>query len=291
MRGDDSDIWSAYWRTAPRDGCTAGLPPAVAAAIAARWRTAFAACRDATLLDIGTGGGAVLAHALASGLPADHLTGVDHAQVAPAIGGVVMHTGLDAAALPFEEDSFDIVVSQFGIEYAGWRAALGEVARVARKSLLLLVHHRDSALVRHGREQAAQAHMLLRDEALATALRAEDPQAAGRSIAALRPAADNHGLLDQLAEATATVAAMRAGGEAPDAAIDHIIAELLAHAARMTAMADAALDDAAFAEAAALLRGAGYAVTLEPQRAAGDALVAMWIAADRINSHAMESQA
>jgi SAM-dependent methyltransferase len=56
--------------------------------------------------------------------------------------------GVDVCRLPFQADSFDCAVSQFGIEYADVQGACGEVARVLKPASrgLFLVHHSESAI-------------------------------------------------------------------------------------------------------------------------------------------------
>jgi hypothetical protein len=281
-RMESEDIWGDFWRTAPRDGCTTGFPAGVRDAIARRWRALLAMRPDTPLLDIATGRGAVLDHALAAGSPPAMLTGIDHAALPDAPSGIAIRTGIDAAALPFSDRAFARVTSQFGIEYAGWRAALGEAARVADHALLLLVHHRDGIVVRHGAEQASQAEALNRDDALPAAMRAGDWAGARRMVDRLRDGADNVAMLDQLGQA---IAALSSAPPDP-AAIGHVARELGRHAARMRAMADAALDDAALDEALAMLRARHFDAQMDRERTGGGDTVAVWLIAYRKGENA-----
>jgi hypothetical protein len=276
-RIDGDEIWSDFWRTASRDGCTTGFPPAVRSAIADRWRALLAMRSDTPLLDIATGRGAVLYHALAAGSPPTMLTGIDRAALPDAPPGITLRTSIDAAVLPFPDRSFARVTSQFGIEYAGWRSALAEAARVADHALLLLLHHRDGVVVRHGVEQASQAEALNRDAALLAAMRAGDWAGARRMIDCLRDGADNVAMLDQLGHAITVLSSAP-----PDsAATGHVARELSRHAARMRAMADAALDDAALEEALAMLRAHGFDAHMDRERTGDGDSVAVWLIAYR----------
>jgi hypothetical protein len=56
---------------------------------------------------------------------------------------VRFHGGIDAASLPFEDRCFDLVVSQYGFEYAEIDRALPEVLRVRalRGGIAMVLHH------------------------------------------------------------------------------------------------------------------------------------------------------
>jgi SAM-dependent methyltransferase len=68
-----------------------------------------------------------------------------------------------AEHLPFEAGSFDVVVSQYGLEYAALDQALAEVARVLAPGGMLhwLAHSESSEVVQQNREQALEVEYLL----------------------------------------------------------------------------------------------------------------------------------
>jgi hypothetical protein len=131
-----NEAWSAYWRDADVDGCTAAFPDRGAQS----HREQLAPTARATQ------GADAARHRLRQRRGARHRSGarrgrgdrVDLAEVDAADGAV--RTGIDARNLPFAAASFDVVVSQFGVEYAGLEAAGVEAARVCRARLLLLTH-------------------------------------------------------------------------------------------------------------------------------------------------------
>jgi SAM-dependent methyltransferase len=164
-QGDDRSAgwhWRDYWR-AGQTGVSGADEAARGPAgdTAPVWRSWFAALADgARILDLATGGGAVLRHAAASAAGAGktfHLTGVDQAALPddPALQnlGVRRLGETPAEDLPFPEESFDIVTSQFGIEYADCARALHGVARVLRPggAARMLIHHADSEITRQAR--------------------------------------------------------------------------------------------------------------------------------------------
>ena len=150
--------------------------PATALEIARLWQGWLADLPDGSrILDVATGNGIVLAHAAgaarARGLRFE-LTGVDLADIDPprylrnldpALRAAVFRGGVAAEALPFTDGSFDVVVSQYGIEYADLERALAEIARVLVPggALVWLAHAADSEIARQHRAQAAELDFLL----------------------------------------------------------------------------------------------------------------------------------
>ncbi|MEK6201633.1 MAG: class I SAM-dependent methyltransferase, partial [Desulfobulbaceae bacterium] len=119
--------------------------------------------RNAKLLDLGTGGGAVLREAQAR-RPDLQLTGVDYAKVLPDLGEeIAMLPGVCLEDLPFDNESFDVVTSQFAIEYASLSQAISEIKRVLSKGgvFLFLCHHVDSIIVHDNVKRLAAIKDLL----------------------------------------------------------------------------------------------------------------------------------
>lgn len=141
--------WDTYWQGTGDIGAfsAGGISHP---AIAAFWEDFFAATanRDQAtrLLDVATGNGAILKMAL-SKLDANttSITCVDISKAAienvkqqfPGTVGVVA----DARAIPLNSGQFNLVTSQFGIEYAGLEA-VSEAARLVSKGgqLALMLH-------------------------------------------------------------------------------------------------------------------------------------------------------
>jgi SAM-dependent methyltransferase len=115
--------WSAYWRQDGAGGeVFVGPEGKVNAEIAAFWRSLFAGVdTGARIIDIACGAGSIFGHV---GEPDNYELvaadlSVDALQLlrtrTPGAAAVVA----SASALPFRQNSFDLVVSQFGVEYAG----------------------------------------------------------------------------------------------------------------------------------------------------------------------------
>jgi ubiquinone/menaquinone biosynthesis C-methylase UbiE len=147
--------WDRYWR-GMKEGGQFGVGGASHPRLNQFWREYFSSMGTLSapkkMIDIGCGDGAVVAAAADTlGDECLQLTSLDisrHSldlmrQRYPDVDGVVA----DALHIPFDSWSFDLVTSQFGVEYAG-RAAFVEAARLVAPGgqLALLVHHRASIM-------------------------------------------------------------------------------------------------------------------------------------------------
>lgn len=162
--------WTSYWATGGLHSCTGSFSGNYSGAIGAWWTARFARLRPGQrLLDLATGNGPLplmlRAQCQSDGLEVD---AVDLAKVAPAWfdpardHGIRFHSGVAMEALPFGDASFDLVVSQFGFEYARREPALRECLRVCRPDggLALVMHHAGSVLVEVGRSELANQALL-----------------------------------------------------------------------------------------------------------------------------------
>lgn len=170
--------WSEYWRGGrteimtidSADGASVAFDPT------AVWTPFFATLDPgARLLDLATGGGHVARLAHQAGLDRQagfDVVGVDYADLGPSEGevapGLRLMGKVGLERLPFPEACFDAATSQYGIEYADTRLALGELARVLRPGgrARLLVHHAESAVSRSSAAQAAAHDKVMPDDAV-----------------------------------------------------------------------------------------------------------------------------
>lgn len=140
--------WDSYWQDTGADVALTG-PGGQAPQITAFWEAALAGlAAESVCLDIASGSGAVIQCAKdiygdampkfsAQDLSAEAIEQLK--QRFPGVTGIVS----DAAAIPCPDAGFDLVTSQFGLEYAG-REAFTEAARLVKPGgrLALLVHCR-----------------------------------------------------------------------------------------------------------------------------------------------------
>lgn len=143
--------WSAYWREGSTENALPDDNPGTQA-LSAFWRhyAEDLASRKprARILDLACGGGFALRHlaALTRGAPlAWELLGLDLAATALQQPSVAPEASLlvgDAARPPFADGSMDVVISQFGLEYAGSDALVHCAGLLAPGGeLTLLAHH------------------------------------------------------------------------------------------------------------------------------------------------------
>ena len=167
--------WRHYWRENRLAACVPENP-ASAAAIESHWSGFFAELPAGTrVLDIATGNGVLLVWAARATGAAERglaLTGIDLADIDPArflpeyradLAAVRFIGKTAAESLPFAADSFDVVISQYGLEYADIDLALGEAARVLAPGgqLHWLAHGSGSIVVAQGRDRLLDIDLLL----------------------------------------------------------------------------------------------------------------------------------
>lgn len=170
--------WRHYWRENRLAACVPDNPDS-AAAIETHWTGLFSELPTGKrVLDVATGNGVLLVWAAKAARAAGRtltLTGIDLADIDPARFvpehqrdlAVARFVGNTAAeSLPFADGSFDVVVSQYGLEYADLELALSEAARVLASGgqLHWLAHDADSIVVSQGRARLADIDLLLASE-------------------------------------------------------------------------------------------------------------------------------
>lgn len=154
------DTWSRYWSHGATHSFAGSYGSRYGGALARFWATAFGALPDgARVLDIATGNGALPQLLLDAGNPGVSCDAVDLARIAPqwldALAPqqrerIRFHGATAAEALPFEDASFDMVVSQYGLEYTDLARTVPELLRVLAPGgkVRLLTHHAGSRPVR-----------------------------------------------------------------------------------------------------------------------------------------------
>jgi SAM-dependent methyltransferase len=169
------DSWSRYWAGGALHSCATSFAGNYDDAIGAFWRGVCAPLRGSErVLDVATGNGALprlLIDTLAAEGRLPAIDAVDLAeidppwarQLAPSIAERVrFHPRAAAETLPFADACFDLVISQYGLEYSDLARSVGEVARVLKPGgvVALVLHHRESLPVRCGRFEVAHIDWL-----------------------------------------------------------------------------------------------------------------------------------
>jgi ubiquinone/menaquinone biosynthesis C-methylase UbiE len=264
--------WESYWR--------AGDNPHAAAVMGVGSSDAFRSVWDAFLnqirvapgnvlrvLDLACGAGVVTEQARAV-LPAGTVfVGADYAvsavnQFSARFGGKangVFSVAADGACLPFANGAFDIVVSQFGLEYAGL-GAFAEVGRVIANNgdIMCVAHYRDGAIEFECRESLRIADEIFMSKVFEkmqvffeTAGNREAEQNLASALQRLQfvmaasPPSPGLDLLSQLGADLTRLAMRRAAFESREiyAWLEAALSELSQYSARMRAMVSAALSE------------------------------------------------
>ncbi|RFF30610.1 class I SAM-dependent methyltransferase [Wenzhouxiangella sediminis] len=175
---DNYSHWSRYWAR----GCLTSLPQDFSAnydgEVAAFWRSQFELLQPgAKLLDVCTGNGALALLAAAWSHESDmrfSITGVDAARID---AEAVRRAHPDAASrmddirfiddTPYEHAdlpaaSFDLVMSQYGIEYCDWQAAAAQSERLLRPGarLAFVAHTPTSDMIETMRRESDEFSVL-----------------------------------------------------------------------------------------------------------------------------------
>lgn len=148
--------WSNYWASgkASTFGRIDDLDSG--SALVAVWRQVLCPLVGGKALDLGCGNGAlgqmILKIAADEGVSL-RVDGVDSAVIPAETAvpdGLTLRGETQIEALPFDDASYDLAVSQFGFEYADTAGALAEIFRVLRPGgqLAIIGHHRSAWVCR-----------------------------------------------------------------------------------------------------------------------------------------------
>ena len=153
--------WDRYWAEDTLHSCPGSFRGNYDGAIAAFWHPVFGQVpRQGRVLDLGTGNGP-LAELMLQSIGPDRLPevhGVDLATPQPKwldrLDATLrqrlhFHPNVSMEHLPFEDAHFDVIVSQYGFEYADRPQATAELLRVAAPvaTIAMICHHHGSRLV------------------------------------------------------------------------------------------------------------------------------------------------
>lgn len=291
--------WRDFWRAGRAASCLPG-DSANEAEILAHWRAVFGGCADGSrILDIATGNGIVLRQAQAAATETERrfeLTGIDLARIDPrrhtgdaALESIRFLGGIDAKRLPFAEAEFDVVASQYGLEYADLEPALGEAGRVLRVDgrLEWLAHSPESIVVRQNRAQHGEVDLLLAadgplaamERLVKTVARKRRPERAMAKLDATIRVAEQYcrqhppaGIVREVCNGLADLANHLQSYRPQDLAgtVRHSRNELLAYRQRLKDMEAAALTPERIVRVRGILNGCKWeALAIEPLKIGG----------------------
>ena len=297
-------VWDRFWQ-ADRIACCFDVEIGANydASIAEGWRTFFASLPGETrIIDLCTGNGAIALLAATVGLEEGKnfsITAVDQADIDPPayvsrnceeMAAIQFAGCTDAEALPFADGSFDVAVSQYGLEYCELARAVPEMVRILAPGgeVRLVVHATEGRIATNAKAAIVDAEMLLKDidlvgvsrrclEAVATVERGNaSPAAREQAEAAFEtfrnalnlthgyvPKAFNKGMVRNSGGVLldAFQARHHVGYDAVFAKVDTVESEILAHRGRIQALVDSALDEGGLDALKARLEEAGAVKT------------------------------
>lgn len=170
------DEWSVFWQSDQLQSCMPVYDADACEALYSVWQGFFSSLADgAKILDLGTGNGSVAAQAVAvskTKKQAFSIHGVDLSAIAPhdyvasaneVLGGVRFYPHMSMEELPFSDNYFDAVVSQYAIEYSEIERSIDEALRVLRSGgkFRFLLHTDEAVLKQRCGKQRLQAEAIL----------------------------------------------------------------------------------------------------------------------------------
>ena len=154
MANNPHAAWNEFWTLDKGSGQDGGCLPAgyqgINGAQSAAW-TAFAKSlpKNGRVLDLATGDGRVMAWLLSTRRDLK-ISGCDMApQLPQPPRGTKVKGGVHMEALPYPDNQFSCITSQFGFEYGDTAKAAVEAARVLRDDgvLAILTHRQDGPIL------------------------------------------------------------------------------------------------------------------------------------------------
>lgn len=296
-------VWSRHWASGAAHSCAGSYGTTYGGAVAAFWRgVCDRSPAPLRALDIATGSGAIprLWRGFRTG---DTWDAVDLSPDAPAWmrdagPGLHFHGGVLAEALPFADASFDLVTSQYGLEYGDLGRAVPELLRVRRPGgrVAMVLHHAASRPVSLAAVELAHLDWLagpggllraceamlgplarartpegragLDGDATAEAARARFNAAQDALAARARAAPDGADVLGEVQDAVAGVlgSVVQQGESAGRQALQALEQGLGDSRLRLQELRDCALDAAAAQGLCARIAAAGLQAALAPLR-------------------------
>ena len=170
MKQSSEKYWEMYWQQGHLTSFGESFKNNYTGVLHTIWLDFFNSAKiNSTVLDIGTGAGALLEIGLNSNTNFKQLIGIDSAKVnAPDSILQSQNTEImcevNAKAIPLGDNSVDYVVSQFGIEYSDLSESLPEIARVLVQGgqFQFVAHDQSSVIIQSSQPTLEAATVLLK---------------------------------------------------------------------------------------------------------------------------------
>jgi len=145
-----SEHWSEYWRQGYITSFGDAFKKNYQGEIKSVWQSFSLSMKERSkILDIGTGNGAVIE--LIQDVSEHDCIGIDSAKINSSItsniNGCFM-SNVSAEEMPFNDEDFDVVISQFALEYSDVKLSIKEISRVLRpRGKIYLVCHVPNSII------------------------------------------------------------------------------------------------------------------------------------------------
>jgi len=167
----DNEYWSQYWSQGHQTSFGACFPAGYEGIIRSHWQNIFSHIVDnSTVLDLCTGNASLirLAKEGMNNFSSSHFTGVDYARVNikdgfEKLSNVKLFFDTNIENLPLTSGSFDLIVSNFGIEYSNLATSIVEVSRLLKSSgrVEFICHYHQSIIVIPNNKELAMLNVML----------------------------------------------------------------------------------------------------------------------------------
>ncbi|AQQ66902.1 hypothetical protein Mag101_04055 [Microbulbifer agarilyticus] len=161
--------WTEFWRQGFITTFGASLQNNYTGNLKSFWEQKFSAVnQDEYILDLATGNGAIpcIAHETLKKLNRSaNIFGIDSAKINPTLNStqgiekaredVTFLSNTPCEELPFSENEFHLISSQYGIEYSNWEKSLPEVFRVLKtgSTAHFVCHSSNSSLIKSTKDE------------------------------------------------------------------------------------------------------------------------------------------
>ncbi len=169
-------VWDNYWKRGELHSCISASDQKNQTEVNDFWLAFYSKFRnDTVLLDIGTGNGLLPSLAVSYANEKEYsweVHGIDLANIDPVrdvpdakeiLDQINFQGRIAAEELPFEAEYFDVVTSQYAIEYSDMTRTLPEISRVLKNGgeFCAIFHSDQSLVVLQNNENAREAAYLL----------------------------------------------------------------------------------------------------------------------------------
>jgi ubiquinone/menaquinone biosynthesis C-methylase UbiE len=168
---EDHEYWSEYWSQGHKTSFGNDFKHCYEGRLQEAWGNVFKAINSkSTVLDLCTGNAALLrlAEQDMTNFPEVNFTGVDYANVTASdhftqLQNIELLFNVNIEKLPLKNNTYDFVISNYGIEYSDLAKSLAEVYRVMSDNghAIFICHFHDSVFIKNNRQELMMISTML----------------------------------------------------------------------------------------------------------------------------------